>query len=204
MHHAGRPQFDTSATAVIMTQTPHVARYQNLTAGHQLVESRLHATLAEFLNAEVAMRVVTTLDQARMWLRSTFYWVRVLQNPAFYNVQAPQMSAAQREQLVHNAAHVHLNTALAKLDQHGLLRVDQQSGSITPLDPGTCVSNPEHDNTFGVKVHVTSHRLCVAHSCVAMRHEGVSAFYATGACRLFHCHLLRPSTACNWKQFAPD
>jgi ATP-dependent DNA helicase HFM1/MER3 len=38
---AGRPQFDTEGTAVIMTQKETAVRYQNLLNGAELVESGL-------------------------------------------------------------------------------------------------------------------------------------------------------------------
>jgi len=37
---AGRPQFDTSATAVIMTKSSQQQKYQNLVGGKQIIESR--------------------------------------------------------------------------------------------------------------------------------------------------------------------
>lgn len=38
---AGRPQFDTTATAVIMTKQVHQHKYERLVGGKQLIESRL-------------------------------------------------------------------------------------------------------------------------------------------------------------------
>jgi ATP-dependent DNA helicase HFM1/MER3 len=37
---AGRPQFDTTAIAVIMTRTGHVKRWQRMLSGDEVVESR--------------------------------------------------------------------------------------------------------------------------------------------------------------------
>lgn len=46
---AGRPQFDTSASAVILTRLEKVARYERMVSGTELLESRLHLNLAEHL-----------------------------------------------------------------------------------------------------------------------------------------------------------
>ena len=46
---AGRPQFDTSGVAVVMTQTAAKARYQGLVSGAAPVESCLLGSLAEHL-----------------------------------------------------------------------------------------------------------------------------------------------------------
>jgi len=37
---AGRPQFDTSATAVIMTRSQKIEAYNRMTSGQELLESR--------------------------------------------------------------------------------------------------------------------------------------------------------------------
>jgi hypothetical protein len=157
---AGRPQFDTSAVAVIMTQAQHVLRYQGLASGHEPVESRLHRCLAEFVNAEVAMRSVTSWAQAQAWLRSTFFWTRLFQNPGSYGLhdvplwqQQQQGQAAQaqgaaaaahvREQLAREAVHTYLKAALDRLEGAGLLRIDRASGAIEPLDPGTCAPDSQ-------------------------------------------------------------
>jgi replicative superfamily II helicase len=43
---AGRPQFDTEGTAVIMTQRETAVRYQNLLNGAEVVESGLKVSRA--------------------------------------------------------------------------------------------------------------------------------------------------------------
>lgn len=48
---AGRPQFDTEGVAVIMTQRSTMQRYQALMTGSEDVESCLHHSFAEHLNA---------------------------------------------------------------------------------------------------------------------------------------------------------
>ena len=55
---AGRPQFDTSAVAVIMTQHATKSLYQNLIGGSQIIESSFHLNLTDHLNAEVVRTVV--------------------------------------------------------------------------------------------------------------------------------------------------
>lgn len=133
---AGRPQFDDSAVAVIMTQQQHVHRYENLARGHQQVESKLHLTLPEFLNAEVAMRVVTNMDQADQWLQTTFFWVRLFQNPQFYRLPVIQGEVWQNA-LTDEAKRVYLQAALLKLQETGMISMNAATGAVTPLEPGT-------------------------------------------------------------------
>lgn len=46
---AGRPQFDHSAIAVIITTPEKVDRYKSMVMGQQILESRLHDNLIEHL-----------------------------------------------------------------------------------------------------------------------------------------------------------
>ena len=64
-YDAGRPQFEDSAVAVIMCQRDQIQRYQELSAGLENIESRLPFALVEFLNAEIAMRTITSHSQVQ-------------------------------------------------------------------------------------------------------------------------------------------
>lgn len=85
---AGRPQFDTTATAVIMTKMSLKTKYESLLSGTQIVESSLHKNLAENLNAEIVLRTITDISLAMDWIRSTFLYIRVFKNPQHYGYPA--------------------------------------------------------------------------------------------------------------------
>ena len=53
------------------------SRYQNLVSGAEEVESCLGACFAEHLNAEIVLQTVRTVDQAFLWLKTTFLYIRV-------------------------------------------------------------------------------------------------------------------------------
>ncbi|PYH46886.1 putative DEAD/DEAH box DNA helicase (Mer3) [Aspergillus saccharolyticus JOP 1030-1] len=84
---AGRPQFDDSATAVIMTRKECEAHYEKLVSGSESVESCLHLNLIDHLNAEIGLGNVTDIDSAIRWLGGTFLFVRLRRNPAHYQLQ---------------------------------------------------------------------------------------------------------------------
>ncbi|XP_059489970.1 probable ATP-dependent DNA helicase HFM1 isoform X2 [Neocloeon triangulifer] len=86
MGRAGRPQFDTSATAVIMTKQNQKYKYERLIGGNQPIESTLHRHLAEHLNAEVVLETITNVNLAMSWLRSTFLYIRATKHPKSYNL----------------------------------------------------------------------------------------------------------------------
>uniref|UniRef100_A0A3B3HZ50 DNA 3'-5' helicase n=1 Tax=Oryzias latipes TaxID=8090 RepID=A0A3B3HZ50_ORYLA len=80
---AGRPQFDTSATAVIMTKVQTRDKYMKLMNGVEVIES-LHGHLVEHLNAEIVLQTISDVNMALDWIRSTFLYIRALKNPTHY------------------------------------------------------------------------------------------------------------------------
>ena len=85
---AGRPQFDTTGVAVIMTRSEKVQRYERMVTGEDLLESCLHLNLLEHLNAEVSLGTVSDMRTAVRWLQSTFLYVRLSRNPDHYKLGA--------------------------------------------------------------------------------------------------------------------
>ncbi|XP_012657111.1 probable ATP-dependent DNA helicase HFM1 isoform X1 [Otolemur garnettii] len=81
---AGRPQFDTTATAVIMTRLNTKEKYIQILACSDTVESSLHRHLIEHLNAEIVLHTITDVNIALEWIRSTFLYIRALKNPSHY------------------------------------------------------------------------------------------------------------------------
>jgi ATP-dependent DNA helicase HFM1/MER3 len=85
---AGRPQFDSTGVAVILTRSDKRAKYENIVAGKDPLESRLHLQLAEYLNSEIGLGTIFDMESAKKWLRSTFFHVRCRANPSFYGLSA--------------------------------------------------------------------------------------------------------------------
>ncbi|KAL1791202.1 putative ATP-dependent DNA helicase HFM1 isoform X1 [Sigmodon hispidus] len=81
---AGRPQFDTTATAVIMTRLSTREKYIQMLACNDTIESSLHRHLIEHLNAEIVLHTITDVNIALDWIRSTLLYIRALKNPSHY------------------------------------------------------------------------------------------------------------------------
>ncbi|KAA0719127.1 putative ATP-dependent DNA helicase HFM1 [Triplophysa tibetana] len=81
---AGRPQFDTTATAVIMTRCQTKDKYTKFLSGIDSIESSLHTNLVEHLNAEIVLHTISDVNMALDWIRSTFLYIRALKNPKHY------------------------------------------------------------------------------------------------------------------------
>ena len=99
---AGRPQFDDSAIAIIMTRLDKAQRYKMMVSGQEILESTLHLKLIEHLNSEIGLGTVYSLETARKWLSGTFLTVRMNQNPDYYKLEgiATSKNADERLQLV--------------------------------------------------------------------------------------------------------
>ena len=84
---AGRPQFESSARAVILTRNEQVEQYKKMVAGRELLESSLHLNLIDHLNAEISLGTVFDIPSAMRWLGGTFLFVRLKKNPGHYQLK---------------------------------------------------------------------------------------------------------------------
>ncbi|KAI0469109.1 P-loop containing nucleoside triphosphate hydrolase protein [Xylaria cf. heliscus] len=96
---AGRPQFDNSATAIIMTRLTNVQRYKKLVSGEELLESTLHRNLLEHLNSEIGLGTIQDMHTAKKWISGTFLSVRVRQSPSLYNLENVHNAAGADERM---------------------------------------------------------------------------------------------------------
>ncbi|OTB10418.1 hypothetical protein K445DRAFT_309488 [Daldinia sp. EC12] len=84
---AGRPQFDDSAVAIIMTRAANVDRYKSMISGDETLESTLHRNLVEHLNSEISLGTIQDVQTAKKWIGGTFLSVRVRQSPSLYQLE---------------------------------------------------------------------------------------------------------------------
>ncbi|KAI1263136.1 P-loop containing nucleoside triphosphate hydrolase protein [Xylariaceae sp. FL1019] len=96
---AGRPQFDNSAVAIIMTRLNSVKRYERLISGEEVLESTLHLNLVEHINSEIGLGTIQDLQTAKQWINGTFLSVRVCKSPALYDLDNVQNAADANERM---------------------------------------------------------------------------------------------------------
>ncbi|KAF7457989.1 activating signal cointegrator 1 complex subunit 3 [Cryptosporidium felis] len=83
---AGRPQFDSQSTACIMTIESKKSFYKRFLYDPLPLESCFGvSTLIEIFNAEVASLAITSIPDAICFLSNSFFFKRVISNPAFYD-----------------------------------------------------------------------------------------------------------------------
>ncbi|KAI5918167.1 hypothetical protein F4810DRAFT_704375 [Camillea tinctor] len=96
---AGRPQFDSSAVAIIMTRHANIERYEKMISGTEMVESTLHQNLVEHLNSEIGLGTIQDMPTAKRWINGTFLSVRIRQTPALYDLDNIQNAAGAEERM---------------------------------------------------------------------------------------------------------
>ncbi|KAI2636657.1 P-loop containing nucleoside triphosphate hydrolase protein [Xylaria nigripes] len=96
---AGRPQFDKSAVAIIMTKVANTQRYEKLVSGEERLESTLHQNLLEHINSEIGLGTIQDIHTAKKWINGTFLSVRVRQSPHLYNLENIKSAAGADEQM---------------------------------------------------------------------------------------------------------
>lgn len=83
---AGRPGFDTAGTAVIMTDNKSKRAFEQLVAGGlEPAMSKLYTKLDEVINAEVSQKVITSLETAMDWLKTTLFFIQLCQNTSHFD-----------------------------------------------------------------------------------------------------------------------
>ncbi|XP_078484330.1 putative ATP-dependent DNA helicase HFM1 [Ciona intestinalis] len=127
---AGRPQFDESATAVIMTREHSKNLYQNIVNGSQKIESSLHSHLIEHLNAEIVLMTICDVSVALEWIRSTFLYIRLLKNPTHYGYPEGLTKEEAESKLLDLCS---LN--LSQLQSFNLISIDKDD-RVMPNEPG--------------------------------------------------------------------
>jgi ATP-dependent DNA helicase HFM1/MER3 len=128
---AGRPQFDTTGCAIIMTDKRKQVMYEQLITGTEILESHLHLALLEHLNAEISSATIKSRTEAVDWLKKTFLYVRMKQNPAHYRLQEGQSADDILQDLCEK------NITL--LEEHKL--VESRNGSLSPSPLGEIMAN---------------------------------------------------------------
>ncbi|TMW66845.1 hypothetical protein Poli38472_011961 [Pythium oligandrum] len=136
---AGRPQYDTSGDAVLMTTQEQLPHYLRLLTTGIPMESALIKALPDHLNAEIVSGTVSNLEEACEWLSYTYLYVRMVKNPLAYglkyeDVQQDPTLLEKRKQLLIDAAE--------KLQQCRMIKILREKKRPVRLDQAE-VAEPE-------------------------------------------------------------
>eukprot|EP00466_Bigelowiella_natans_P004149 jgi/Bigna1/35412/e_gw1.9.11.1 len=121
---AGRPQFDNTGVAVIMTEDKNVQCYENLLNGHIPLESNLRHNIIDHLNAEIVTGTVENVKDATIWIKSTFLAERITRNPKHYGMNTKKVKDIL-ENIVRKDLQRLIKTELATTKKSGSIRSTQ-------------------------------------------------------------------------------
>jgi activating signal cointegrator complex subunit 3 len=135
---AGRPQYDTSGHAIMITPHKSLASYLSMLASQAPIESCLIKALPDHLNAEIVNGTITNLKEASSWLSYTFLFIRMIRNPLVYGMSYDEWNEdprleEKRIKLVKEAASV--------LDRAMMIRYDSHHGNLSVTDLGRIASH---------------------------------------------------------------
>ncbi|XP_072748400.1 activating signal cointegrator 1 complex subunit 3 [Anoplolepis gracilipes] len=135
---AGRPQFDTSGHAVIITSHNKLSHYLSLLTNQIPIESSFITYLADNLNAEVALGTISNVPEAVEWLSYTYLFVRMRLNFQSYGMvyqtlQEDPNLEKKRKELV--------DVAAKALDKAQMIRYDMRTGDLSATDLGRIASH---------------------------------------------------------------
>jgi len=92
---AGRPGFDTTGTAVIMTDNKSKPVFEKLaTSGLEPAMSKLTRKLDEIINTEISQNVITSPATAMNWIKRTLFAVQLQSDPRHFGVSHQQTDDA--------------------------------------------------------------------------------------------------------------
>lgn len=129
---AGRPQYDTEGIAIILCSENNEARYRDLVNSRTTIESCLHDHLTEHINTEIGLRTITCLEEGQEWIRNSFLYVRIQQNPRHYSgILHPTGASAQRWQ---ETLDMLVAKAVEKLQHNEMIQMQENTSTPEPLE----------------------------------------------------------------------
>lgn len=134
---AGRPQYDTFGSGIIITAHSELQYYMSLMNSQLPIESQLMRKLVDNLNAEVVLNMVRNVEDGVNWLGYTFLYLRMMQIPNAYGVDWDTAESDAklrnfRQRLIHSAATV--------LERANMVKYDRRTGQIQSTELGRIAS----------------------------------------------------------------
>ena len=120
---AGRPQFDSSGIARILTQDTKKTFYKHFLHTGFPVESSLHNVLDNHLGAEASAGTISTKQDAMDYLTWTFFFRRLHKNPSYYGLEisADEHNTIAAQQLANDYLVELVNGCLSELADSGCI-----------------------------------------------------------------------------------
>ena len=127
MGRAGRPPYQNSGICIIMTEKSNVSKYEGIANNSNPIESTLLVNITDHINSECSLSTIHNLNNAIQWIKSTFLYIRLLQNPIYYNIK----NITKKEEYLEEIC----LKSLKKLNKLGFIKIENNE-SIIPQPLG--------------------------------------------------------------------
>ena len=135
---AGRPQYDTKGVGILITSHSELQFYLSVLNQQLPIESQFIAKLVDNLNAEVVLGTIQNAKDAVEWLKYTYLYIRMINQPSLYGVSSElRKTDPSLEQRCVDLIH----TAAVALDKNNLVRYDRKSGVLQSTELGRIASH---------------------------------------------------------------
>lgn len=135
---AGRPDYDTSGLAIIITTNVKIHKYLEMLVYQRPIESKFLTNLKDALNAEVSLGTVTNLQEAMRWLTYTYFYVRVKKSPLTYGFS---LDDAKTPAILANNIEKRIIEAAKALNTFKMARFTENSFTLATTALGRIASN---------------------------------------------------------------
>jgi len=135
---AGRPQYDTSGEAILITTIDRLTHFLRVMAVSTPIESTFEQRLVDHLNAEIVLGTVANVRDAVQWLGYTYLWIRMNKNPLAYGINAKE---ARNDPSMSRQHLKIIKTAAATLDKCQMVRYDPVQGTFNSTELGRVASH---------------------------------------------------------------
>jgi pre-mRNA-splicing helicase BRR2 len=139
MGRAGRYGLDSEGEGIILTNHSELQYYLSLMNQQLPIESQLVKKLPECLNSEVVLGTVNNIMEAASWIGYTFLFIRMLQRPSLYGINADDYDVSADPTLLKRRLEL-AYAAVSLLEKHDLVKFDRKSGNIQSTDLGRIAS----------------------------------------------------------------
>lgn len=150
---AGRPQFDTSGEATMITTADAYTRYMDKLVRAVPIESNFIKQLDDHMNAEIVGGTVTTIQEAAAWLKYTYLYIRMLRNPLAYGISVDEKAD---DPLLNRRCTELVTDAATRLASNRMIKYDKASGNVSVLNHGRVAAHyyiqSESVQTFNEKL----------------------------------------------------
>eukprot|EP00917_Polyrhabdina_sp_WS-2016_P026359 GHVP01056616.1.p1 GENE.GHVP01056616.1~~GHVP01056616.1.p1 ORF type:complete len:2004 (+),score=344.28 GHVP01056616.1:435-6014(+) len=134
---AGRPQYDTEGSAVLITEHGELNNFVRLLCHQHPIESQFIDEIPNALNAEISTGSITNLQEAIEWFGFTYLSVRMPKNPILYGIDFKDVLRSEDPSLVYrDQITLFIKQAAEKLNDCRLIRLGTVFDTFSSTDAG--------------------------------------------------------------------